>query len=88
VSDQGRVVAAMFGGALVGGMVGYVYLTASGRRLREQIEPRLDEALHEIGRLRQTIGKAQSVASEGWRSLNQVAGSRSEWASPRQSSPY
>jgi hypothetical protein len=88
VSDQGRVVAAMLGGAVVGGVVGYVYLTASGRRLREQIEPRLDEALHEIGRLRQTIGKAQSVAAEGWRSLNQVAGSRPEWGSPRQSSPY
>jgi hypothetical protein len=88
VSDQGRVMAAMLGGAVVGGVVGYLYLTAGGQRLRGQIEPRLDDALREIGRLRQTIGKAQSVAAEGWRSLNQVAAPRSEWGGARQSSPY
>ena len=90
MSDQGRVFAAMLGGAVAGGVLGYLYLTAGGRRLRDQLEPRLDDALREIGRLRQTIVKAQSVAAEGWRSLADVtgAGQRSEWGTPRQSSPY
>lgn len=89
MSDRGRVVMAMVGGAVAGGLVGYLYMTDAGRRIRNQIEPRLDDAMREIGRLRQTIGKAQSVAAEGWRSLNQVAtaGAR-EWGTPRQSSPY
>lgn len=90
MTERGRVLMAMVGGAVVGGLVGYLYLTEAGRRLREQIEPRLDEATREIGRLRQVIGKAQSVAAEGWRSLNQVAGSvgQRDWGSPRQTSPY
>jgi gas vesicle protein len=83
---------AMAAGAVVGGVAGYLFLTESGRRLRDQIEPRLDEAMREMSRLRQTIFKAQSVAQEGWRSLSQIAsgggeGNR-EWGSPRQSSPY
>ncbi len=81
---------ASLGGALVGALGGYFYLTDAGRRLRSQVEPRLDDAVREIARLRQTIGKAQAVASEGWRSLNQVTGggSQHEWGGPRQSSPY
>jgi hypothetical protein len=91
VSNQGRVMMAGLSGAFVGAMVGYLYLTDGGRRLRGQIEPRLDDALREIARLRQTIGKAQSVAAEGWRSLNQVAGGGSQhgdWGRPRQTSPF
>jgi hypothetical protein len=91
VTSQARVMMASLTGAVVGGVLGYLYLTDGGRRLRDQIEPRLDDALREIARLRQAIGKAQSVAVEGWRSLNQVAGGmgqRSEWGAPRQSSPY
>ena len=82
---------AMAAGAVVGGLAGYLFLTESGRRLRDQIEPRLDEAMREMARLRQTIFKAQSVAQEGWRSLSQIASggeANREWGSPRQSSPY
>jgi hypothetical protein len=83
---------ASLGGALLGGVVGYLYLTDGGRRLRDQIEPRLDDTMREVARLRQTIGKAQAVASEGWRSLSQVAGGSvpqpGEWRGPRQASPH
>jgi hypothetical protein len=88
VTNQGRVMMASLGGALVGGVVGYLYLTDAGRRLRNQLEPRLDDAVREIARLRQTIGKAQAVANEGWRSLSQVAGNGGEWGGPRQTSPF
>lgn len=89
-NERSRVLMAMMGGAVVGGLAGYLYFTESGRRVRSQLEPRLDEAMREIGRLRQTIGKAQSVAAEGWRSLNQLAGGEAqrEWGGARQTSPY
>jgi hypothetical protein len=90
VNDQGRVMMAMLGGAVVGGVVGYLYFTEAGGRVRSQLEPRLDDVMREIGRLRKTVAKAQSVAAEGWRSLNEVAGGEvhREWATPRQSSPH
>jgi hypothetical protein len=49
-------------------------MTESGRRTRDQIEPKLDDFLREIHRMRGTVEKARSVASEGWRSLNDVTG--------------
>jgi hypothetical protein len=89
VTNQGRVIMASLAGALVGGMVGYLYLTDTGRRVMDQLEPRLDDAMREVTRLRQTIGRAQAVANEGWRSLSQMAGSRlGERGTPRQRSPY
>jgi hypothetical protein len=89
VNDQTRVWAAALVGALVGAGIGWLYMTASGKRLRDQMEPRLDQALREVRRLGDTLNKAQAVASEGWRSLNQIAGEASrEWRAPRQSSPF
>ena len=63
-----------FLGAVVGGVWGWLYMTENGRRVRDQIEPKLDDFLHEITRMRGTVEKARSVASEGWRSLNDVTG--------------
>jgi len=88
VSDQGKLFMITLLGAAVGAAVGYLYLTEHGRRMREQLEPRLDEAAREIGRLRTTLMKAQEVASEGWRSLNQLAGGQRDFNGPRQSSPF
>jgi gas vesicle protein len=90
VTNRAHVFLASLAGAAVGALVGYLYLTDSGRRLRSQIEPRLDDAVREMARLRQTIGKAQAAAAEGWRSLNELAGNsqRGEWGTPRQSSPF
>jgi hypothetical protein len=76
-------------GAVVGAAAGYLYLTDGGRRVRNQIEPKLDDAMREVGRLRGTVAKVQSVASEGWRSLNQLAGEgQQDWGRPRQTSPF
>ncbi len=93
MTNNSRVLLASMAGAVIGGVVGYLYLTESGRHVREQIEPRLDDFLREIGRLRTTVNKAQAAAVEGWRSLNEVVGERPrggpEFAPPRsQSSPF
>jgi gas vesicle protein len=94
MSEQSRVLGATLAGAAIGGLVGYLYFTASGRRVREDLEPRLDEFAQEIRRLRGTLAKAQAVASEGWRSLNELIGDRppgaAQWSSgqTRQASPF
>jgi hypothetical protein len=74
VDERSRVLMATFLGALVGGAWGWLYMTENGRRVRDQIEPKLDDFVNELARMRGTVEKARSAANEGWRSLNDVAG--------------
>jgi hypothetical protein len=74
VDERSRVLVATCLGAVAGGVVGWLYLTENGRRLRDQIEPKLDDLMRELTRVRGTVDKARSVANEGWRSLSDVAG--------------
>ncbi len=79
-------------GAVVGALAGYLYFTERGKQFMASWEPKLDSAMREMGHLRETVTKAQAVASEGWRSISQIASSRREgkgddWGG-RQSSPF
>ena len=74
MDERSRVLLATCLGAVAGGVWGWLYMTENGRRVRDQIEPKLDDFLHEIHRMRGTVEKARSVASEGWRSLNDATG--------------
>jgi hypothetical protein len=65
---------ATFLGAVIGGVWGWLYLTENGKRVREQMEPRLDDLLGELTRVRGTVDKARTAAHEGWRTLHEVAG--------------
>jgi len=65
-------------GAAAGAAWGYLYLTAAGQRVRSQIEPKLDDFIGELRRMRGTLEKARAAADEGWRSLNDIAGSQGE----------
>jgi hypothetical protein len=69
VDERSRVLVATCLGAVAGGVCGWLYMTENGRRVRDQIEPKLDELMHELTRVRGTVEKARSVASEGWRLL-------------------
>jgi gas vesicle protein len=89
VDERTQVVLTALLGAVVGALAGYLFLTESGRRLRSQLEPRLDAAAREVGRLRQTVAKAQTVASEGWRSINEIRGHGADWGGgQKQTSPF
>jgi hypothetical protein len=77
VDERTRVLMATFMGAVIGGVWGWLYLTESGRRVRDQIEPRLDDFMSELTRVRGTVEKAKSAANEGWRSLNEMTGASS-----------
>ena len=74
MDERSRVLAATCLGAVVGGVWGWLYMSEYGRRIRDQIEPKLDDFVNEIGRVRGTVEKARTAASEGWRSLSDVAG--------------
>jgi hypothetical protein len=82
VDDRTRVVFSTAVGAALGGIVGYLYLTDAGQRVRQQIEPKLDDFAREIRRFRSTVDKARATANEGWRSLSEIvgeSGGRSAW---------
>ena len=74
MDERSRVQMATFLGAVVGGAWGWLYMTEGGRRVRDQIEPKLDDFVTELTRMRGTVEKARSAANEGWRSLNEMAG--------------
>lgn len=74
MDERSRVLMAAIVGAALGGVYGWLYLTENGRRVREQIEPKLDDFIGEITRVRGTVEKARSAANEGWRSLSEMTG--------------
>jgi hypothetical protein len=74
VDDRSRVLMTTVIGAVAGGVWGWLYLTESGRRVRDQIDPRLDDFLTELTRMRGTVEKARTAANEGWRSLTDMTG--------------
>jgi hypothetical protein len=63
-----------FIGAVAGAIYGYLYLTEDGRRFRLQIEPRLDNFVAEVQRMRGTVRKAQFAMNEGRQSLYEITG--------------
>ena len=73
MDERSRVLTATVIGAVAGGVWGWLYLTEQGRRIRDQIEPKLDDFIGEISRVRGTVEKARAAADEGWRSLSDMA---------------
>ena len=50
---------------MAGGLLGYLYMTESGHRFRDQIEPKLDDFISEITRVRGTVDKASWQPTKG-----------------------
>lgn len=65
MEDRARVLMSACLGALIGGVAGYLFLTDDGRRLRERLEPGMDDLLREMRRLRSAAEKARMAAAEG-----------------------
>lgn len=82
MDERSRVLMATLLGAVAGGVWGWLYMTEAGRRVRDQIEPKLDDFMNEMTRVRGTVEKARTAANEGWRSLNDMAGAggQSRWS--------
>ena len=87
-----QAVTASIVGAVIGGVVGYLFFSDEGRRVRRQIEPALDDFARELNSFRATVTKAAGVASESWKLLNDAMGEGSRpptrYPGPRQTSPF
>ena len=92
MTERSQACMAMTVGAALGAIAGYLFLTEDGRRLRRQIEPALDNLAKELSHFRGTVNKAGSLASEGWRFLNETAADTAttapRYSNPHQTSPF
>jgi hypothetical protein len=89
--DNSRIVAATVVGAVLGGVAGYLFFTDEGRRVRQQLEPALEDFSRELISFRATVQKAAGVASEGWQLLNDALGDGGHpprYPTPHQTSPF
>jgi gas vesicle protein len=78
-------------GAILGAMAGYMFFTESGRTMRRQLEPAIDDISREIASFRGTLNRAMGVANEGWKVLNEAlgeGGTSSRYQAPHQTSPF
>ena len=87
MDERSRVLLSTLLGAALGGVVGYLYLTDRGRRVRARIEPTLDATVAELQRARVVGDKVRTVAREGRRTLDDLVGedrARAAWESAGQ----
>lgn len=74
MDERSRVLLSSLLGAALGGVVGYLYLTEQGRKVREEIEPTLDAIVGELQRARDAGDKVRDVAREGQATLSSLVG--------------
>jgi gas vesicle protein len=72
--NNSRAMAATIVGAVIGGVVGYLFFTEHGRSVRRQIEPALEDFSRELMSFRNTVQNAAGVANEGWKLWNETLG--------------
>lgn len=58
MNDRTSILLSALAGAVVGGCVGYLFLTDDGRRLREELEPKLVDLMSEFERARSMVKDA------------------------------
>jgi gas vesicle protein len=69
-----RIMTAIFAGAAIGGVVGYLFYTAHGRHVRREIEATIDDVARELISFRTTAQKVARVASESWQGVKESVG--------------
>ena len=92
MNEYSRTMAVTVAGAVIGGVVGYLFFTVNGRSLRRQIEPAIEDLARELEGFRSTVRKAAGVANDGWKLLNEVTGAIGEeprrYPTTHQTSPF
>lgn len=73
---------AMMAGAIVGALVGaaasYLFFTETGHRVRQRIEPAVDDLKREFGNFQKTIEKLGEMANDGLRVVNEFNAARAQ----------
>jgi gas vesicle protein len=88
VNERTVVICSGLIGAAIGAVAGYLFLTESGRQLRRDLEPRLDDLARDFASLQGTVARATDAAQQGWRAINDAAGRRQGWTDTEQTAPY
>jgi len=90
--NNSRVLAVTIVGAVVGSVAGYLFFTESGRSIRRQIEPALNDFAREFASFRETAVKASAVATDSWKLVNEALNEAAPAPPPRypgrQTSPF
>ncbi len=64
VDDRTTIFLGVLAGAVVGGFAGYLFLTEDGRRLREELEPKVADLFAELGKARSVVADARNVIGD------------------------
>ncbi len=72
MDERSQVLVATILGAVAGGVLGCLYLTKQGRRVRDQMEPLLDAVVDELTRAHATVEKARAAARQGRRAMDDL----------------
>ena len=63
MDDRTTILLSVLAGAVAGGCVGYLLFTDEGRRLREDLEPKLADLVAEVNKARNVVkGATRAVA--------------------------
>ena len=71
MNERTAVTAGALIGALVGGLVSYLFFTDRGRGLRDRLGPALEDLQHDFARFQGTIEQVGRVANEGLRTFQE-----------------
>lgn len=72
MDERSKVLMTTLLGAVLGGLVGCLYLTNRGRRVRGQLEPLLDTVVDELQEARRTVERARAAVAEGRRVMDEI----------------
>ena len=72
MDERSKVLMTTLLGAVLGGLVGCLYLTGRGRHVRGQIEPLLDAVVDELHEARRTVERARAAVAEGRRVMDEI----------------
>jgi len=74
VNERAAVWLGALAGAVVGGALGYLYLTDRGREIREDVEPALSDLLRELGKAWETAEQARETVDGLWQGGTRTGG--------------
>ena len=64
MDDRTSILLGALAGAVAGGCVGYLFFTEEGRRLREDLEPRLADLVGELDKARSMVKDATKAVAD------------------------
>jgi hypothetical protein len=64
VDDRTAILLSALAGAVAGGCLGYLLFTEEGRRLREDLEPKVMDLLAEVNKARAVVKDAHTAIAE------------------------